>query len=757
MWCHGLQGSGAYQIRSEVILARMCCQQAEVMTMSKPKTELTQRCPPPPYTRWDQRGKPVLLSYLKLINGKRLHLSLETDDPDIARQHMRLLVAMLLAERRLSPDSGSAKVYGPKGTSRPRLDSVDTEVRRLKALSEAEFGSEALATAKHWGRPVGIIHHLTGRKPALSARTYATRRVRARQRGQRMPIGDTWEHHCQGGKYFGWNGKVLTARLQIGGRSWQWPLKGIDEEKAEALMRRIRVARERLHQAAVEELNCELGTIAAADAAVRRERARAQLARAIITAGGPEKLAEFVMKGPQEEVGMAAPERAVPTATLGATRGRQAAEKECKQLLSERYQAYLGSKERPVNDELKAEMSGLIPKLSGTAGLRSRSEAIRATDGALARTQAGRPTARQVTREEALLRKPRGVMQITNRKAKPFMQWARGPGGKLVLQCAVYLLEGSRLSLSLNTSDAEVEGPKRMRLLLWHAIVEGQLPCGFKHSAWALYGGPIPQSTKRLLMWLAGLPWGEYELLRTAAAERLGYHASTIDWLTKQEKSRRADPVRRARARTIARSRARKDGKLTPISRSWQLGAVGGILAVHSDSKHFYAQFTIAGFTLRWPLAVQNRAEGEALVKPAVDARARIREAARHWRECPVGSPEAKTALTAVLGEQRRFRDALLSIGARRSNRWAEVVKVLKEPPVNEAAGLDGCTRWFVELLVKNPERPPPGRRVPMLLEDADTLFHVGGRGARRCYEFAQEKTGNRNWSTTRRPRKSAS
>ena len=37
--------------------------------MAKPTTELGQRCPPPPYTRWDQRGKPVLLSYLKLIDG----------------------------------------------------------------------------------------------------------------------------------------------------------------------------------------------------------------------------------------------------------------------------------------------------------------------------------------------------------------------------------------------------------------------------------------------------------------------------------------------------------------------------------------------------------------------------------------------------------------------------------------------------------------------------------------------------------------
>src|SRR6202022_3934893 len=150
-----------------------------------------------------------------------------------------------------------------------------------------------------------------GRKPALSARTYATRRVRARQRGQRMPIGDTWEHHRQGGKYFGWNGKVLTARLQIGGRPWQWPLKGIDEAKAKALMEPVRVAREHLHQAAVEELNCELGPHAAEAAAAARLGARARLARAIITARGPRKLAEFVLKGPQEEVGTAVPQPVV--------------------------------------------------------------------------------------------------------------------------------------------------------------------------------------------------------------------------------------------------------------------------------------------------------------------------------------------------------------------------------------------------------------------------------------------------------------
>jgi hypothetical protein len=68
-----------------------------------------------------------------------------------------------------------------------------------------------------------------------------------------------------------------------------------------------------------------------------------------------------------------------------------------------------------------------------------------------------------------------------------------------------------------------------MRLILWQAIADKRLLRGVKHPAWRLYGGPIPQSTKRLLTRLAGLPPAEYELHRTAAAQRLGYHASTID------------------------------------------------------------------------------------------------------------------------------------------------------------------------------------------------------------------------------------
>ena len=341
--------------------------------MARPKTELERRSPSPPYTRWDQRVNPVLLCHLKHVDGKSLCLSLQTADPGIAERRMRLLVAWLLAKGRLSPYSGAAEAYGPKRTDRSRLKKFFTGVRRLKVVPEAKYGSEALATAKRWGCPVGIIYYVAGRKPALAAGTRNTRRMRARERGRVIPMGDTWEHRPQGGKYFFWNRKVLTARLQIDRRSWQWPLKGIDEEqKAEALMAPIRVARERLRQAASERLDCELGTDAAVAADAACAGARAQLASAIIKAGGPKELAELVMKGPQNEVAVTVPQRATavtaaPSASLSATRKKQAAEKHCEELLIERHETYLrdGSKERPLKNELRAEMIELIPNLSG--------------------------------------------------------------------------------------------------------------------------------------------------------------------------------------------------------------------------------------------------------------------------------------------------------------------------------------------------------------------------------------------------------
>ena len=161
-----------------------------------------------------------------------------------------------------------------------------------------------MAAAKRLGCPVGFIHHLAERKPATAAGTFKTRRSRARRnRLQQFPKGNTWEHHAQGvGKNYCWNHGVLTARVNVDGKGWRWPLKGIDEEeKAKALMLPVRIARARLHKAAIDALNYEIGTDQAGVAAAVRKGARIKLASAILSAGGPPELAEFVLEGPRED------------------------------------------------------------------------------------------------------------------------------------------------------------------------------------------------------------------------------------------------------------------------------------------------------------------------------------------------------------------------------------------------------------------------------------------------------------------------
>ena len=125
--------------------------------MAKPKTELGQRCPPPPYTRWDQRGKPALLSYLKLIDRKRLCLSLETEDPDIAKRHMRLLVAMSPLRETASGVGLEVPVWvrrleeALRRTREPDAEDLDDEIDRVAGLDFAELQRQL----QEWDKPLG--------------------------------------------------------------------------------------------------------------------------------------------------------------------------------------------------------------------------------------------------------------------------------------------------------------------------------------------------------------------------------------------------------------------------------------------------------------------------------------------------------------------------------------------------------------------------------------------------------------------------
>ena len=269
------------------------------------------------------------------------------------------------------------------------------------------------------------------------------------------------------------------------------------------------------------------------------------------------------------------------------------------------------------------------------------------------------------------LANPRAVMRLANRKAPPFMQWSRGPEGKPALQSHLYLRDRPRLCAGLNTSDTETAG-QRMRLLVWHAINEGLLPGGFKHAAWRLYGGPIPQSIKRMLARFARLAWPEYQPHRKEATTRLGLHVKAVDWLAKQDKERPES----ATAIRSRRARLRGDGHRFPKRNSWHFGPVGSMLAIHRDGGPIYALLTIASSIFRWRLKARDRERAAAIMEPVRSARANVRKAAEEWAAFELGTTASVTAEPNVVTACGLFATALRAVGAS-----DECIRLAMKPP----------------------------------------------------------------------------
>jgi hypothetical protein len=274
------------------------------MTMAKTKTELGQRCPPPPYMEWSRLGRPMLMSNVQrgLSTGKRLRVSFSTNNPEVAKRLMRVLIAQLVIDGRLGPESGAARVYGRGGaTAAARAK----KIVQLKTLSQSEYDSQVPLWAQRWGVPKQIIHVMAQRKSTHSVSVFSTRRIRRRRRGERLPKGTSWHYRSPGGKRFYLHRKRINAELRLENTHYRWLLPTRDPSKAEEIMEPVRVARERVHQAAVRTLDYEVGSVEHADAVRNRERACVALAAAIIEAGGPMELATFVQVPPPGEGGTA--------------------------------------------------------------------------------------------------------------------------------------------------------------------------------------------------------------------------------------------------------------------------------------------------------------------------------------------------------------------------------------------------------------------------------------------------------------------
>jgi hypothetical protein len=268
--------------------------------MAKPKTELVQRCPPPPYTRWDQRGKPVLQASLKLPDGTTFRAMLNTDDRKIAMRRMQLIVVLLVHDGRLPANSRAAQLYG----RRPARGVA--EVKRLAALSREEYAVERKPAAARLGLSPPTLDDLSKQQPPELPNRERQRRHRARQHGQRIAMANFWYHRPFRGKGFYKNGRVMTARIHLARSAATWSLKFRDDAaRAAAIMNPVRVAWDHVYEAGKQELNWEIGTAEHTAAVAARVEACGRLAREIHAAGGPKELVAFVMTPPQPQAGTA--------------------------------------------------------------------------------------------------------------------------------------------------------------------------------------------------------------------------------------------------------------------------------------------------------------------------------------------------------------------------------------------------------------------------------------------------------------------
>jgi hypothetical protein len=249
---------------------------------------------------------------------------LNTNDRSIAVQRMRLIVVLLLRDGRLPANSPAARLYG----RRPARGVA--EVKRLAAMPGEEYAVERKPAAARLGLSPPTLDALTKQQPELPNRD-RQRRYRARERGQRIAMANFWYHRPPRGKGFYKNGRVMTARIQIGRSATTWSLKFRDDAaRAAAIMKPVRAAWDDVYESAKQELNCEIGTAEHTAAIAARVEACGRLARELHAAGGPKELVAFVMKPPQPQVGTTVPPwaAAVTAAPTGKTL-RQMARKGC--------------------------------------------------------------------------------------------------------------------------------------------------------------------------------------------------------------------------------------------------------------------------------------------------------------------------------------------------------------------------------------------------------------------------------------------
>ena len=145
-------------------------------------------------------------------------------------------------------------------------------------------------------------------------------------------MANSWYHRPPRGKLFYKNGRVMTARIQLGRSTTTWSLKFRDDAaRAAKIMNPVRVAWDHVYEAAKRELHWEVGTVEHTAAVAERVGACARMATEIRRGGWPTEAGRVrVRRDRSEEVGTAVPQRAAAvTAAPSDKTLRQIARKGC--------------------------------------------------------------------------------------------------------------------------------------------------------------------------------------------------------------------------------------------------------------------------------------------------------------------------------------------------------------------------------------------------------------------------------------------
>jgi hypothetical protein len=202
----------------------------------------------PPFMSWGPgpAGKRVLESAVQLVDGW-LGRRLNTDDPELAGQILRLLLSHAIEQGKLKRgiEHPAWIAYGG-----PIARATKCLLQRLTELAWGEYELERKPTAARLGLQVTVLDFLTDHEKPATVVAATCRRSRGRRRlGKHTPMSRSWQFH-RIGRMIHSHRKCFYGRVMIGYRTFSWRLPVSNLADVERLVEPAIEARRRVREAA---------------------------------------------------------------------------------------------------------------------------------------------------------------------------------------------------------------------------------------------------------------------------------------------------------------------------------------------------------------------------------------------------------------------------------------------------------------------------------------------------------------------------